>query len=154
MIANAILSVLASSGPLGLGDIRRMLSQFSYAGLRYQLARLQEDGNIERVGDAYRLRQRVDSQRKRVDLPAPPIDVQPPPTGCRGELSKSMSSPQAKHYRELAAGARRDAANANDATRGAYLTLAHQWEGLAVGVEGFVKSETAIAGVRRLGRAF
>ena len=68
MIANAILSVLATSGPLGLSDMRRMLSHFSYAGLRYQLARLQEDGNIERVGDAYRLRQEVVSQRECTDL--------------------------------------------------------------------------------------
>src|SRR4029450_7778690 len=62
MIANAILSVMATGGPLGPGDIRRMLSHFSYAGLRYRLARLQEDGEIERVGDAYRLRQKVDLQ--------------------------------------------------------------------------------------------
>jgi hypothetical protein len=64
MIANAILSVLATSGPLSLDDIRRMLSHFSYAGLRYRLARLQEDGSIERAGEAYRLRQKVDSQRE------------------------------------------------------------------------------------------
>jgi len=56
MIADAILSVLGTSGPVSLDDMRRMLSQVSYAGLRYQLARLQEHGDIERVGDAYRLK--------------------------------------------------------------------------------------------------
>jgi hypothetical protein len=132
MIANAILSILATSKPLSLDDIQRMLSHFSYAGLRYRLARLQEDGTIERVGDAYRLRQEVNSQAG----PARPT---------MSELLEPTPLPQAKHYRARAADARRDAANTNGETRLAYLIHAHQWEGLAAGTEDFVKSESESA---------
>ena len=52
----------------------------------------------------------------------------------------SSASPEAKHYRDRAAHARRDAAMAKGAERRSYLMIADQWELLATGVEAFTKS--------------
>jgi hypothetical protein len=52
----------------------------------------------------------------------------------------SSTSPEAKHYRDRAAGARRDAAMAKGGARVSYLMIADQWELLATGVESFIRS--------------
>jgi hypothetical protein len=62
--ADAILSIL-NEGPTSLADMRRKLSHASYVGLRYQLARMQECGSIERMGELYRLKQEADPRRQR-----------------------------------------------------------------------------------------
>lgn len=51
------------------------------------------------------------------------------------ETSVLTPAPQAKHYREQAANARRAAARAKGPTRWAHLILVRQWEGLAAGIE-------------------
>ena len=56
------------------------------------------------------------------------------------ELTEQSRTPQAKRYRERAADARRNAASASGAVRMSFLTLADQWEGLAKGIEFFLRS--------------